>query len=187
MVCEQLTYYLTCNNYLYVLQSVFSTVIFNRIMSNLPLKKQDMREYVGMVVLDLQKAFDTVNHKILFKKLKALGLNQIAINWFVSYLRDREQIVDIAGTYSQACNIACGVPQGSILGPLLFLIYVNDMNASVKCKLILYVDDSALLVSGKDVVKIEQVLSRELKALNEWLEENRLSLHLRKTQSILFG
>ena len=59
-----------------------------------------MREYVGMIVLDLQKAFDTVNHKILINKLKALGLNQIAINWFVSYLRDREQIVDIAGTYS---------------------------------------------------------------------------------------
>ena len=119
--------------------------------------------------------------------LKALGLNQIAINWFVSYLRDREQIVDIARTYSQACNITCGVPQGSILGPLLFLIYVNDMKAAVKCKLILYADDSALLVSGKDVVKIEQVLSRELKAVNEWLEENRLSLHLGKTQSILLG
>ena len=71
-----------------------------------------MREYVGMVVLDLQKAFDTVNHKILINKLKALGLNQIAINWFVSYLKDREQIVDIAGTYSQACNITRGVPQG---------------------------------------------------------------------------
>ena len=79
------------------------------------------------------------------------------------------------------------VPQGSILGPLLFLIYVNDMNAAVKCKLILYADDSALLVSGKDVVKIEQVLSRELKAVNEWLEENRLSLHIGKTKSILFG
>ena len=91
-----------------------------------------MREYVGMVVLDLQKAFDTKKHEILINKLKALGLNQIAINWLVSYLRDREQIVDIAGTYSQACNITCGVPQGSILGPLLFLIYVNDMKAAVK-------------------------------------------------------
>ena len=126
-----------------------------------------------MVVLDLQKALYTVNHKILINKLKTLGLNQIAINWFVSYLRDREQIVDISGTYSQVCNITCGVPQGSILGPFLFLIYVNDMKAAVKCKLILYADDSALLVSGKDVVKIEQALSRELKAVNEWLEENR--------------
>ena len=71
-----------------------------------------MREYVGMVVLDLQKAFGTVNQKLLINKLKALGLNQISIHWFVSYLRDIEQIADIAGTYSQACNITCGVPQG---------------------------------------------------------------------------
>ena len=105
-----------------------------------------MREYVGMVVLDLQKAFDTVNHTILINKLKSLGLNQIAINWFVSYLRYREQIVDIAGTYSQACNITCGVPQGSILGPLLFLIYVNDMKAAVKCKLILYADVNVIMI-----------------------------------------
>ena len=191
MVCEQLTDYLTCNNYLYELQSgfrqSFSTESCLIHLSYFILKKQDMREYVGMVVFDLQKAFDIVNHKILINKLKALGLNQIAIHWFVSYLKDREQIVDIAGTYSQACSITCGVPQGSILGPLLFLIYVNDMKAAVKCKLILYADDSALLVSGKDVVKIEQVLSRELKAVNEWLEENRLSLHLGKTQSIIFG
>ena len=194
VVCEQLTEYLTCNNYLYELQSgfrqSFSTESCLIHLSDFILKKQDMREYVGMIILDLQnwqKAFDTVNHKILINKLKALGLNQIAINWFVSYLRDREQIVDIAGTYSQACNITCGVPQGSILGPLLFLIYVNDMKAAVNCKLILYADDSALLVSGKDVVKIEQALSRELNAVNEWLEENRLSLHLGKTQSILFG
>ena len=70
---------------------------------------------------------------------------------------------------------------------IYILIYVNNMKAAVKCKLILYADDSALLVSGKDVVKIEQVLSTELKAVNGWLEENRLSLHLGKTQSNLFG
>ena len=78
-----------CNIYLYELQSGFSTVIFNRIMSNssfgLHSKKQDMKEYVGIVVLDLQKAFDIVNHKIRINKLKAIGLNQIAINWFVSF------------------------------------------------------------------------------------------------------
>ena len=146
-----------------------------------------MREYVGRVVLDLQKAFDTVNHKIIINKLKALGLNQIAINWFVSYLRDIEPIVVIAITCSQACNITCGVPHSSILWPLLFQYNVNDMKAEVICEFILYVDDYALPVFGKDVVKIEQVLGRELKAVKEWLEENRLSLHLGKLNLLFLG
>ena len=72
-------------------------------------------------------------------------------------------------------------PQGSILGPLLFLIYVNDMKAAVQCKLMLYADDSALLVSGKDMSEIEETLSMELTSVSEWLTDNKLSLHLDKT------
>ena len=140
-----------------------------------------------MVILDLQKAFDTVNHKILLEKLRAMGVGKIAVQWFNSYLSGRQQLVSIADTNSDFRNVLCGVPQGSILGPLLFLVYVNDMKAAVKCKLLLYADDSALLVSGKDVLEIERILSVELGAVNEWLCENRLSLHLGKTQSILFG
>ena len=156
-------------------------------LSDYILNNQDKGEYTGMVVIDLQKAFDTVNHKILLSKLQALGLDQVAIKWFASYLEDRQQIVQIGDTHSDSCSIKCGVPQGSKLGPLLFLIYVNDMRAAVSCKLLLYADDSALLTSGKDVSEIEGVLSRELESPSEWLEENRLSLHLGKTQSILFG
>ena len=96
-------------------------------------------------------------------------------------------MVDVSGTMSSECNITCGVPQGSILGLLLFLIYVNDMPASVKCKLMLYADDSALLVSGNGVSEIETVLSAELAAVQEWLIDNKLSLHLGKTESILFA
>ena len=114
-------------------------------------------------------------------------IDQVAIKWFASYLEDGQQIVQIGDTHSDSCSIKCGVPQGSILDLLLFLIYVNDMKAAVNCKLLLYADDSALLTSGKDVSEIEGVLSRELESLSEWLEENRLSLHLGKTQSILFG
>ena len=83
--------------------------------------------------------------------------------------------------------VPCGVPQGSILGPLLFLIYVNDMESAVKCKLILYEDDSALLVSGKDVKVIQETLEKELCALSSWLVDNKLSLLLGKTEAILFG
>ena len=155
-------------------------------LSDYILINQDKDEYAGMVVIDLQKAFDTVNHTILLIKLQALGLDQVAIKWFASYLEDRQQIVQIGDTHSDSCSIKCGVPQGSILGSLLVLIYVNDMRAAVSCKLLLYADDSASLTSGKDVSEIG-VLSRELESLSEWLEENRLSLHLGKTQSILFG
>ena len=97
-------------------------------------------------MIDLQKAFDTVDHSILVNKLKAIGLDGNAIAWFDVYLTNRMQVTDVGGFF-----VPCGVPQGSILGPLLFLIYVDDMEASVSCKLILYADDSALLVSGKHI------------------------------------
>ena len=122
-----------------------------------------------MVILDLQKAFDTVNHKILLDKLQAMGVGQIAVQWFRSYLSGREQLVSIADKSSDFRTVSYGVPQGSILGPLLFLISVNDMKAAVKCKLLLYADDSALLVSGKDVSEVERTLSMELGAVSEWL------------------
>ena len=102
--------------------------------------------YIGMVLLDLQKAFDTVDHEILCEKLEAMGIN--FTKWFKSYLGDRKQIVVANETSSESGIVSCGVPQGSILGPLLFLCYVNDMSISVKCKLLLYADDSALIVSG---------------------------------------
>jgi Reverse transcriptase (RNA-dependent DNA polymerase) len=147
----------------------------------------DKGNVVGMVLLDLQKAFDTVNHSILLRKLKACGLGDSICNWFKSYLSDRQQLVDISGTFSSHSLITCGVPQGSILGPLLFLIYVNDMPAVVKNKLLLYADDSAILVSGKNVSDVEKALSDDLLGVSQWLIDNKLSLHLGKTESILFG
>ena len=147
----------------------------------------DQGKYTGMVTLDLQKAFDTVNHAILLAKMKALGMTTDAVNWFQSYLSDRQQIVDVNGILSNAKDVTCGVPQGSILGPLLFLIYVNDMPGAVKCKLLLYADDSALMVSGRNVTEIETTLTVELNSIHKWLVDNKLSLHLGKTNTILFG
>ena len=83
--------------------------------------------------------------------------------------------------------VNCGVPQGSILGPLLFLLYINDMNTACNCKLFLFADDSALLISGKDKTEVEEALSLELTKIQTWLSDNKLSLHLGKTESILFG
>ncbi|CAL4073198.1 unnamed protein product [Meganyctiphanes norvegica] len=103
--------------------------------------------FAGMVLMDLQKAFDTVDHDILCKKLEAMGLD--FTKWFQSYLKNRKQKVVANDTSSEAGVVTCGVPQGSILGPLLFLCYVNDMPMSVKCKLLLYADDSALIISDQ--------------------------------------
>ena len=143
--------------------------------------------YTGLVMIDLQKAFDTVNHRILLHKLKAIGADETVVKWFSSYLSNREQFVIANGSSSAKEPITCGVPQGSILGPLLFIIYVNDMEQSVNCELFLYADDSALLVSGKCVAQIEQSLSENMNSLKQWLDHNRLSLHLGKTESILFA
>ena len=114
-----------------------------------------------------------------------MGVGQAALKWLDSYLGGREQTVEISVVFSEFRTVTCGVPQGSMLGPLLFLIYVNDMKAVVKCKQLLYADDSALLASSSDVSEIE-ILKRELESVSEWLADNRWSLHLGKTGSILF-
>ena len=140
----------------------------------------DKGNYTGMVMIDLPKAFDTVDHDILLNKLKAIGLDDLSTSWFSSYLKNRFQKTEVDGIFSDPMVVSCGVPQGSILGPLLFLIYVNHMEAAVSCRLILYADDSALLVSGTSVFVIEETLGHELTFLSEWLVDNKLSIHLGK-------
>ena len=129
-----------------------------------------------MVLIDLQKAFDTVDHGVLLNKLRAIGVD--SISWFESYLRNRQQCVEVNGTKSEFLAISCGVPQGSILGPQLFLIYINDMHLSINCRLSLYADDSALLFSHTDAGNIACRLSHELSMCKKWLVDNKLSLHV---------
>ena len=113
----------------------------------------DKGNYVGMVLLDLQMAFDTVDHSILLMKLVAIGLNKDVLRWFPLYLVDHQQLVDVLGTLSSSVE---GVPQGSILEPLLFLINVNDMSGVVNNKLLLYADESAIMVADKHKSNIDQ-------------------------------
>ena len=191
VVYEQVETYLNDKGLLYEFQSGFrpgystdTTLIY---LSDYIKRQMDTRNYTGVVLIDLQKAFDTVDHNILLDKLYAVGLNSMAINWFRSYLTGRFQVVDVQGVHSDYSEITCGVPQGSILGPLLFLLYVNDMKSSVECELILYADDSILIATGKCIKDIETKLSENMLKLSHWLQDNKLSLHLGKTESILFA
>ena len=111
--------------------------------------------FTGMILIDLEKAFDIIDHNILLEKLKAIDFCDNAVNWFHSYLTDREFLASIENKYSVISKISCGVPQGSILGPLLFLIYVNDMKQAVSSDLLIYADDSCLVFQHKHVTEIE--------------------------------
>ena len=140
--------------------------------------------YTGMLLLDVQKAFDSVDHTILCKKLYAMGIDP---TWFISYLSNRKQLVCIDGVFSDYLAISCGVPQGSLLGHLLYLCYSNDMEIYVSSKLLLYADDSVLIVSDRKPDTISKKLSEDLGSCNEWLIDNKLSLHVGKTECIVFG
>ena len=128
---------------------------------------------------------DCVDHGILLKKLRVMGIGNL--DWFWSYLTGRRQCVVVNRTQWDFKGVSCGVPQGRILGPILFLCYINDMSTSLKCRLSLYADDSALVAAGKSVSDLSRFLSSELESCKNWMVDNRLSLHVGKTESILFG
>ena len=110
---------------------------------------------MGMTLIDLQKALSIINHEIPLGKLHATGFSGKALAWFKSYLWDRACKVNINNHFSYLSKISCGVPQGSILGPLLSLLYANDMSQAVHSNLFLYVDDSSLTLQHKDVLTIK--------------------------------
>ena len=147
----------------------------------------DNRKYGCGIFIDLRKAFDTVNHTILLSKLKHYGIRDSSYNWFESYLSNRKQYVFVNGESSQLRNITYGVPQGSVLGPLLFLIYINDLpNISKVLNFYLFADDTNIYFEAETPEKLESVLNNELKELYTWLIVNRLSLNINKTNFVVF-
>ena len=157
--------------------------IVEQINSNL-----DKKNFACGIFVDLQKAFDTVDHKILLSKLSHYGINGFANKWLESYLTNRSQSVTLSGCTSDDQNITCGVPQGSILVPLLFTMYINDMHKAFnECLVHHFADDTNLLFTDSNPRNLQRVVNKALKKqLVEWLRANRLSLNVDKTEFIIF-
>ena len=147
----------------------------------------DQGNYVGGVFIDLQKAFDTVNHDILCEKLAYYGFRGNCQLLIRSFLSNRQQFVSINGFDSSKLDIKCGVPQGSTLGPLLFLLYINDLQFALKDSIAShFADDTCILYASNKSKSIETVLNCDLKLASDWLNANRISLNIDKSKLLIF-
>ena len=143
--------------------------------------------YSCCIFLDLSKAFDTVDHHILLSKLKNyFGIRGKSLNLIKSYLTNRRQYTKISNNFSDELEINCGVPQGSCLGPLLFLLYINDLPlASQMNTTTLYADDTYLMMSDLNLTSLQNRINIELKNIDFWLRKNKLSLNFSKSTFLL--
>ena len=147
----------------------------------------DNNEISVGVFIDLQKTFDTVDHQILISKLNYYGIRGTANNWFNSYLSNRKQYVTINGHDSDEVDMEYGVPQGSVLGPLLFLMYINDLQKAIKYSTAShYADDTYLLNCNKSPKKLQKLINLDLRNLCNWLKSNKISLNSGKTELLIF-
>ena len=144
------------------------------------------KEFTIGIFCDLKKAFDCVPKRTLLMKLKKYGISNMALNWFESYLSNRKQFVRIGNHDSEMINISSGVPQGSILGPILFLIFFNDLPNSTLLKILLFCDDTTIIASGKNLNELTALVNIELQKISQWFRANDMSLHPSKTKFTIF-
>ena len=148
----------------------------------------DKDEIVGITFIDLRKAFDSIDHVLLLAKLSAYGFDDVSISWFTNYLSNRQQRVVLDDVYSDWAAVHRGVPQGSVLGPLLFIIYMNDL-PSVICHSHLhqFADDIAMYTSSTDPVLVQDHLNFDLASLSEWVTSNGFTVNVTKSHSLLLA
>ena len=155
---------------------------------NMILNTLSKNEVALLLLIDFSKAFDLVDHTILLRKLEHYGIRGTALSWFKTYLSDRQQFVAINGKHSTPRNMQHGVPQGSILGPLLFIIYINDLpNVTNLSKFILYADDANIVITGHNTQEVYEKLSRLSSEIVTWVDKNGLVLNLKKTNYMIFS
>lgn len=175
-------------SYQYGFRSKYSTSMALTDISNKIVDAFEENSFLIGVFVDLSKAFDTINHDVMLTKLKHYGIRGLAHNWYNSYLSNRCQCTKFKNCTSQSKKIVCGVPQGSLLGPLLFILYINDIaNVSNTPSYILYADDTNILFSGKDLISLQDKVNENLDKLCKWFQANRLSVNPRKCNYIVFS
>ena len=191
LVCKQLLAYCEANNIFYDFQFGFrkrystSHALIETVDSIRRLV--DEGNYVMGLFVDLTKAFDTVNHEILLYKMNNYGIRGHANNFFGSYLSNRKQYMSVNGTESKLSSINCGVPQGSVLGPILFLLYINDIYRALKdCKINLFADDTCVFVSDPSMKDLMTKSKNQLSNLYKWCVSNKLTMNSTKTCYIIF-
>ena len=151
-------------------------------------ENMDNGKLTGVVFIDIRKAFDSIDHAILPQKSAYYGVSQLEHTWFQSYLANRQQQCHVNGSLSTKKEIICGVPQGSILGPLLFLIYINDLpNCLKKTAPCLYADDTQIFASFHDPVELANDINSDLVNVMNWLNVNKLQSHSSKTKLMIIG